>query len=402
MAVPLTGYKFKKDQLAAVDVAKNAADAQEKTKRDRDYDLTIARERAEWTDIASGGASACGVASLVARQEENRFLGQLADLSGKQARPIKAQMNKAKAKADLLDELARKSDEERQQAIEAAHQNVEEKEAAATNAAVTLVQLRQQETDLRQAANAIPNLDPVWERAHSAPERSMRSLEADLRAMQADLTRLGANAPPGALAYCNTLEAKLDHDAHHVPCPRCGAEHGLDRTAQAKTEVRQLFQEMERLGALLNDNGLTAQQVRDRSIATGMNALQAAEQGKMLGVLICTDGTRLQAFSGDSAGIDDVEGWCDHSPPVDQGGSFQTANGVTVPLSALPAVVGAPHGVCAAPKLIQQAYRMGKMPAAIAEIWYGGGLVQPHGSLVASCATCRSNLDVQLCNRYPI
>lgn len=234
-------------------------------------------------------------------------------------------------------------------------------------------------------------------------ERGSRAQEAALRAMHADLARLGADAPAGSQEYCEQFEDVVDEAAHHVDCSRCGVPHGIDRTPEAKEAVAEMLAELERLAKLPNEDGLSPQQIRDRKVGQELEKIRA-ENGKMMGVLFAEDdeGTIhvIRGFSGDIGGEDDVEGWAEHVPP---GGSMKSANGVEVPLDALPDMDGGtPHGVCAAPKMIQEAHRRKLKPVAMAEAWYGDGSgVQPHGALVASCATCQSNLDVQLCNNYP-
>lgn len=399
--IPITGYKQKQEMKDAAQAATDAVKAQKKTLNDREYDLKRAQEQADWTDIAAGGADACRDEALQARAEAaaKASAAKATGLAKEEVRKLNGEAKKAEAKAKLLEDLAAKTDLERQEAIEAAQAKIAEAAPKVQEAKDLLAQKTQQAQDLIDAATAFPDLDPAWAKNHADPNRSIRALEADLRAMQAELSRLGTNAPPGAVAYCGSLEKHLDSIAHRVKCPRCNEDHGLDRAKKAKDLVMELFKNLEQLGALADDSGLSPQQILDRSIATGMNKLKDAGAGKMLGVLICEDGTILRAFSGDSNGQDDVPGWSQHIPP--DGGTMTTANGVKVPLTALPAVDGTPHGVCAAPKLIQEAYRLGKVPLALAEVWYGGGNVQPHGALVASCSTCRKNLDVQLCDQYP-
>lgn len=403
--MPLVGFKYKQEQRAAAALAKNESVAAARTQSDREYDLRRAQETADITAIASQGAPACTNAAEEARQKGVRLTGEQVGLAGQELRQKKGEVRAADAKATLLETLARLDDPGRELAVLNANQAVTDAQEQLRLATVNAAELLAAANQRNQDAEALPDLSPAWAKNHSTITSS-RVLEADLRQMKADLTRLGAAAaPPGAVAYCSLLETTIDHTAHHVPCSRCGVEHGIDRTALAKAAVDAEVAELERLANLPEDTGLTARQILDRSIGRDLEVLRSGGGGKMIGVLLCQDslGNRvtLRAFSGDSAGRDDVAGWSDHIPPDGQDSFMTSANGVVVPLSALPVTAGTPHGVCAAPKMIQAAHRSGLTIVGIAEAWYGGGPVQPHGALVASCATCKSNLDIQLCPAYP-
>ncbi len=403
--MPLDGFKHKQQQQAAAAQARQQVAAAERAQRDRQYDLTRSQEAAATTAIAAGGAGACAAEAATARQAEQAARAAQTGLQGAALRPFKQQVAAAVARAVLLESLAAMDDPGRTNAIQAANLAVTNAQAALQLANATAAQEDAAATALAQAANAIPDLHASWAKDHTAVNSS-RALEADLRNMKADLTKLGAAAPPGAVQYCALLETRVDHEAHHVPCPRCNAEHGIPRTPPAKDAIANEVAELERLAGLPNEDGLNEQQRRDRSIGRDLEALRAGGGGKMIGVLLCQDAhgapVTLRGFSGDIGNRDDVDGWSTHIPPVGQpGSSVQTANGRTVALGALPPTNGTPHGVCAAPKMIQEAHRQGLTIVGIAEAWYGGGNVQPHGALVASCATCKSNLDVQLCPAYP-
>jgi hypothetical protein len=78
-------------------------------------------------------------------------------------------------------------------------------------------------------------------------------------------------------------------------------------------------------------------------------------------------------------------------------GQLTSASGDTVSLEALnTGHDGTPHGVCAAPKMIQQAHAQNYEIVGMAEAWYGGG-TNTHGELVASCTTCMKNVGFQFC-----
>lgn len=400
--MPLTGFTEKQDLEKAAKEAADKVKAAERTCSDRAYDLKRAGENQDLTKVAAGGKAACQSALDDALEDAERLKDPLADKTLERAR--KQQLGAAKRKAELYQALVALDDSGRSDAIVEAAKAVREAEEALTKATENKDQLAKLAEEADKKAKDFPALDAAWKKDHSAA-RSARSLEADLRKMKADVDRLGANAPPSAVQYCKALESQLDHDAHHVPCPRCNTEHGIDRTDDAKAAVDREVKELERLAALPDETGLNDQQKRDRAMGKHLEALRAQKGGKMIGVLMCEDSNgdtvMLRAFSGDVAGADDVEGWCQHIPPNGPDAVMKTANGVAVPLGALPPSPGTPHGVCAAPKLIQEAHRRGLTIVSIAEAWYGDDKVQPHGALVASCTTCRSNLDVQLCNAYP-
>jgi hypothetical protein len=83
--------------------------------------------------------------------------------------------------------------------------------------------------------------------------------------------------------------------------------------------------------------------------------------------------------------------------PIPPDGVLKSVGGASQSLDALPYKAGdKPHGVCSAPKMIQQATAQGLTIVAMAEAWYGEG-PNTHGELVASCATCMKNIGFQLC-----
>src|SRR6185295_18533476 len=128
--LPLTGYKYKQEQQAAADLAKKTADAADKTKKDREYDLRKAQDNAATTAIAAGGAAACSDAALVERQAVTRLTGEMSGLAGGAARPYKQQIGVATRKAELLESLAAKDDPGRLEAIAEANQAVVEAQEA--------------------------------------------------------------------------------------------------------------------------------------------------------------------------------------------------------------------------------------------------------------------------------
>ena len=400
--MPLTGYSFKQERLEEAARARNTALAAQKSLADRRYNLSQAIETARITAIGKDGKEACQGALAGAAGELEVLQAPLPTGATKdEGRRRRQEIRSAEGKIRLLQALVDMDGIGRVNAIIDANNAVDIAQGHCDEAAQEVARTEQEATRLEAEANALPDLNPSWRKDHSAAQ-SIRNLEADLRKMRDDLTRLGQNAPPTAVQYCRDLEAKIDHDAHHVNCVRCHAEHGIDRTGEAKAAVGEQLAELERLAKLDGEDGLTEQQRQDRLMGQDLEALRSRGQGKMIGVLLCRDSTggavTLRAFSGDVAGADDLAGWCPHIPP---GSSMTTANGMVVPLDALPHSENTPHGVCAAPKMIQEAHRNNLTIIGIAEAWYGGGVVQPHGALVASCTTCKSNLDVQLCPSYP-
>lgn len=83
--------------------------------------------------------------------------------------------------------------------------------------------------------------------------------------------------------------------------------------------------------------------------------------------------------------------------PIPADGNLISVGGASQSLAGLP--IGPeekPHGVCSAPKMIQQAKGRGLTIVGMAEAWYGEG-TNTHGELVASCSTCMKNIGFQLC-----
>ena len=133
-------------------------------------------------------------------------------------------------------------------------------------------------------------------------------------------------------------------------------------------------------------------------------ALKQPGHGRMLGILVCTDGTVYKAFSGL------LEGQCEHEgfvPPVFpvkemedllalHDGIIKTSNdsreasrtcwnevqklysfhchdGLTRTLDAIFPNAPSGTGDCCAPKLLNHAYSLGKKPLSLAEFFYGSG-----------------------------
>ena len=81
-------------------------------------------------------------------------------------------------------------------------------------------------------------------------------------------------APPGASGWCSS----------------CGRPHSLPRTAQAEVEALSLLRRIEQSGRF----DFTAAEPDPRFGLTQ----EQRRTGKMLGVLLCSEGTVLRAFSG--------------------------------------------------------------------------------------------------------
>ncbi|HUQ95775.1 MAG TPA: hypothetical protein VM120_29120 [Bryobacteraceae bacterium] len=404
--LPLTGFKFSADKIPQVKPAKEVAAAAENAAKDAEWAQKLAEDKAESLLPAGLGPDACRVAAEEARQQAaaaKKTIEGPPVLAGKAARPYNAIVKKAEANAERLEALAAKKPDECQDALEAAQKEALEKKAEAEALREKAKELAATAARLEEEAKL---LDKVWAKDQTA-NPDIRKQEADWRTMKDDLDKLGAKSPPGAVAYCKALEKSIDDKAHKAHCERCDADHGIPRPDNAKALVTKLIADLERLAKLPTDEGLTTQEKQIRAVGLYVERLRNSKvktdpKGKMIGVLICDDGTVIMGFSGDVDGNDDMPGFAVHVPPADQGGEFLTANKVKVPLVDLPEIEdGNPHGVCAAPKMIQAAYKAGKKPAAMAEAWYGKDAAQPHGALVASCKTCVSNLDVQLCDHYP-
>ena len=149
-------------------------------------------------------------------------------------------------------------------------------------------------------------------------------------------------------------------------------------------------------------------------------ALEAGGHGRMFGVLVCTDGTALRAFSGELEGELLVPGFV---PPVFDVDSYRSVlagydrliknsadhkalsrrcwqelmqlyrfhcfDGSECTLSDVFPDAPSGTGDCCAPRLLSHAYALGKKPASMCEFFYGSGSL-PHKSFHAPCdARCR-------------
>lgn len=373
-------------------------------------DQALAAARDQANQAATAAQAELDATEVVPGQEQveeaNRKTQNV--LRGRDRR-AKAQEKRAhdRAKDDfqgLLDADA----EGRQQAIAEAQGRTQQTAADLAQAQQALQAAQADQAQKAQTAAQYSDLGPEW--TTDQTPRNIRRKERALRDMHADIEDLTKNVPADARQYCQEFERTLDQAAHHVDCERCPAGHGIDRTAEAKAQVIRMVDDLLTMPNLPPPDDPTEYSELMRSTGARLQELHQSG-GKMIGVLKAQhpDGRieTIYGFSGDmpkpdGPADDDVPGWAPHIPP--EGGVMQTANGVAVPLDALPDVGdGTPHGVCAAPKMIQEAYRRGLTPVAIAEAWFGVGppQTQPHGALVASCSTCMANLPIQLCDNYP-
>ena len=133
-------------------------------------------------------------------------------------------------------------------------------------------------------------------------------------------------------------------------------------------------------------------------------ALKQPGHGRMLGILVCTDGTVYKAFSGLLEGQYEHEGFVPPVFPVKEmedllalhDGIIKTSNdsreasrtcwnevqklysfhchdGLTRTLDAIFPNAPSGTGDCCAPKLLNHAYSLGKKPLSLAEFFYGSG-----------------------------
>ena len=148
--------------------------------------------------------------------------------------------------------------------------------------------------------------------------------------------------------------------------------------------------------------------------------LKTRGHGRMFGVLVCTDGTVLRAFSGELEGELLVPGFVPPAFDVDSYRAvlagydrliknssdhktlsrrcwqelmglyrFHCYDGSECTLSDVFSDAPSGTGDCCAPRLLSHAYASGKKPASLCEFFYGSGSL-PHGSLHAPCnARCR-------------
>lgn len=133
-------------------------------------------------------------------------------------------------------------------------------------------------------------------------------------------------------------------------------------------------------------------------------ALKQPGHGRMLGILVCTDGTVYKAFSGLLEGQYEHEGFVPPVFPVKEmedllalhDGIIKTSNdpreasrtcwnkvqklysfhcydGLTCTLDAIFPNAPSGTGDCCAPKLLNHAYSLGEKPLSLAEFFYGSG-----------------------------
>ncbi|MBK9167884.1 MAG: hypothetical protein IPM24_10510 [Bryobacterales bacterium] len=257
--------------------------------------------------------------------------------------------------------------------------------------------------------------------------------------------------------HLEKAETELDQIAHKAPCHKCKKENGVQRTPDAKDLVKKKVARLEELAKLDNDNNLGEPEKADWVLAKALDRMRTTKDetgktaGKMLGALVCKNAKDelvvLWAYSGEIA-----DGWREANATVsrlqkalqeekdlpkrgelekllkeaetlrDHAGKedalkeelvrkyWSHAIPQTGPDAVLRSAAGGiesieklnhgnkktPHGVCAAPKMIQQAHQKGLVPIGMAEAWFGGG-DNAHGEFVASCETCMKNVGFQLC-----
>ena len=145
------------------------------------------------------------------------------------------------------------------------------------------------------------------------------------------------------------------------------------------------------------------------------SALMQSGHGRMIGVLVCTDGTVLRAFSGELEGKYLVDGFV---PPVFDVPLFEETmaryehlikrnlnhrelsrecwkelqklyrfncfNGSTIELAAISDNLPSGSGDCCAPRLLSYAYGSGRKPLSLCEFFYGSGSFE-HKSFHTPC-----------------
>lgn len=144
--------------------------------------------------------------------------------------------------------------------------------------------------------------------------------------------------------------------------------------------------------------------------------LMEKDCGRMFGVLVCTDGTVLKAFSGQLFGSYSAEGFVPPCFHIDKLNdllveydskikanqeikkelsrecweklchlyTFHTFNGRTIHLSDISYNVPSGTGDCCAPRLLSHCYSLGKTPLSMCEFYYGNG-TQKHLSFHTPC-----------------
>ena len=218
-------------------------------------------------------------------------------------------------------------------------------------------------------------------------------------------------------AFLATTAAALAGQTPSLPhaasgwCTACGQQHSLPRTPEAEMEACALLSQIDkhRRFDLFGPDADDDARFKTDSMTSG----------KMLGVLLCQDGSLLRAFSGLLGGTAHCPGWAgpvsvplesslayssrfsqilEHvraaavsaEPPrsehrrihralsaelsteLEERVVLRNARGLRARLVDVLQDTKVPGGVgdCAAPKLLIEAYERGLTPAAMAEVWY--------------------------------
>lgn len=145
------------------------------------------------------------------------------------------------------------------------------------------------------------------------------------------------------------------------------------------------------------------------------NTLMKDGHGRMFGVLVCTDGTVLKAFSGELEGSFTADGFVPPAFDVDRFRKiterydylikknlnhkelsrecwkelqklyrFSCFDGSVIDLTSISESLPSGTGDCCAPRLLSYAYGLGKKPLSLCEFFYGSGSY-PHKSFQSPC-----------------
>jgi hypothetical protein len=265
---------------------------------------------------------------------------------------------------------------------------------------------------------------------HAAQAQPPAQIAAHLYDIERIYSRL-PNSSVTAVAPCPApagIATLLDQHAHALlPCPSCGAQHGIPRSQAAILAVSQLLQAMQGPNLAANTAAaallaqapvpgapapvppaLVVQQIpaprragAPPPVVQGYQGSVQQNGGVMLGALICTDPANpgnppviLYGSTGNlpRAGLPQQLGVVvGGGAPVQLASSiagnvpFSTTSGAPIPRGVIvPGVLQV--GGCAAQRLVQEALQRGLVPIGLAEVWGGPDRIPPPAPAVGAGA----------------
>lgn len=219
-------------------------------------------------------------------------------------------------------------------------------------------------------------------------------------------------APPGAHLQARVAGGITYYGGDVAQCPACSG------FTVGSHEVASDLLTQSLCGRLLTNLGdLSAKSETERTgsasssfnrsrfgfLGQAISALDTTSQGYMIGVLVTATRQQYGACSGPAESIPEAFDTamamtnllgCQDDLDTER---LRTRGGRRIdPALVYPAPQSNPPGNCAAPKLIQQCYRDGHLPANMVEMFYGKNS-PANGQVIESCDTCKNLLPPMLC-----